>query len=196
MPRSFPATIGMPDPASSTPRDPETTYEAILAHALRYARRILPADEAFEIAHDVALQIFERAEPEPPTGQMLYLAIIRRRRDAWRATERRAVREGTYLERRTESPRWPDPEASIEARELRARIRQVVASMPPGMREVFLLVREQELTYKEAAARLGIGVATVHTQLSRAGALLRECVRAYHADDPSPRHKDRKANQR
>ena len=53
--------------------------------------------------------------------------------------------------------------------------------MPRAMRETFLLVRDEELSYKEAAARLGVSVGTVHTQLSRANALLRECIQRYQA---------------
>ena len=43
------------------------------------------------------------------------------------------------------------------------------------------LVRDEELSYKDAAARLGVAVGTVHTQLSRANALLRECIQRYQA---------------
>ncbi len=53
--------------------------------------------------------------------------------------------------------------------------------MPAGMRAVFILIREEELSYKEAAARLGLRVATVHTQIARASLLLKECVARYHA---------------
>jgi DNA-directed RNA polymerase specialized sigma24 family protein len=59
------------------------------------------------------------------------------------------------------------------------------------MRSVFVLVREEELSYKETAARLGITVGTVHTQLSRANALLRDAVANYQSDKPSA-HQSRK----
>jgi RNA polymerase sigma-70 factor (ECF subfamily) len=57
----------------------------------------------------------------------------------------------------------------LEIREFQERINAAVAGMPLGMRAVFVLIRDEELTYKEAAARLGISVKTVHTQICRAG---------------------------
>ena len=84
--------------------------------------------------------------------------------------------------RADDPPAWARPGADLEARELGDRIAQVVARMPRGMREAFLLVREERLSYREAAERLGVGVGTIHTQLARAGVLLRECVKAYHDD--------------
>ncbi len=76
------------------------------------------------------------------------------------------------------------PRRAVELHELQARVAATVAEMPSGMRQVLLLVRGEELSYKATAARLGITVGTVHTQFSRASALLRACVAQYHADAP------------
>jgi RNA polymerase sigma factor (sigma-70 family) len=166
-------------------------YEDVLVRAMQYAGRMVPRDHALEIAHDVAVELIRQPTAKPPGGPVVYLAVKRRLRDGMRAVERRAAREATYLTLQSEAtPVWALPGADLEARELGDRIAQVVGAMPPAMREVFLLVREEQLTYREAAARLGVGMGTVHTQLTRAGALLRECVRRYHADaprTPSPR---------
>ena len=117
---------------------------------------------------------------------MLYLRVTSRLRNLWRAARRRASLDRAYVEMQTRAvPAWANPGAELEARELRKRIEAVVAHMPDAMREVFILVREEELSYKETAERLGVSVGTVHTQLSRANALLRECVARYHADTRS-----------
>ncbi len=61
-------------------------------------------------------------------------------------------------------------------------IEDAVAEMPDAMRQAFLLVRVKQLSYKEAADRLGIGVGTVHTQLARASQRLRQVVDRYRTD--------------
>ncbi len=169
----------MDDPTSA--HDPRRTYEAILVRAMRYAERLVPRDQAFEIAHDVAIEML-RQTPDRVNGTLLYIRVTSRVRNLWRATQRRAALDRAYLEMRSSAmPAWAQPGADLEARELRERIEDVLAQMPSAMREAFLLVREEELSYKETAARLGITVGTVHTQLSRANALLRECVERYRA---------------
>jgi RNA polymerase sigma-70 factor (ECF subfamily) len=161
--------------------DQKRLYEEVLQRAFRYAERLAPREQAFEIAHDVAVEMLRRP-PERLSGTMLYLRVTSRLRNLWRANQRRAATDRAYLEMRSaRAPEWADPAAGVEADELRACIRNALDRMPPAMRETFLLVRDEELSYKEAAARLGVAVGTVHTQLSRANALLRECIQRYQA---------------
>jgi RNA polymerase sigma factor (sigma-70 family) len=163
----------------SVATDQRRLYEDVLQRAFRYAERLVPREQAFEIAHDVAVEMLRRP-PERMSGTMLYLRVTSRLRNLWRANQRRAATDRAYLEMRsTRTPAWADPAAGVEAEELRARIREALDGMPPAMRQTFLLVRDEELSYKEAAARLGVSVGTVHTQLSRANAVLRECIQRY-----------------
>jgi RNA polymerase sigma-70 factor (ECF subfamily) len=48
------------------------------------------------------------------------------------------------------------------------RYREIVATLPNRMREVFLLHRVDELGYKEIAAHLGISVRTVEWHIAEA----------------------------
>jgi RNA polymerase sigma-70 factor (ECF subfamily) len=168
------------DPISDRQR-----YEEALVRAMHFAERHLHRDQALEIAHDVATEMLALPAERVSTS-LIYVAVTSRLRNFWRSRERRASAEGTYQQMRsTVTQLWAAPEAELEIRELQERIQAAVARMPSGMREVFVLIRDEELTYKEAAARLGISVKTVHTQICRAGALLRQCVAEYHADAPS-----------
>ena len=161
--------------------DQRRLYEDVLQRAFRYAERLAPKEQAFEIAHDVAVEMLRRP-PERLSGTMLYLRVTSRLRNLWRASQRRAATDRAYLDMRSaRTPAWADPAAGVEADELRACIRDALDRMPPAMRQTFLLVRDEELSYKQAAARLGVSVGTVHTQLSRANALLRECIHRYQA---------------
>jgi RNA polymerase sigma-70 factor (ECF subfamily) len=160
-------------------RDPRRTYEEILVRAMQYAERLVPRDQAFEVAHEVAVELLNHP-PEQVNATLLYIRVTSRVRNVWRGSQRRAALDRAWVENRSSAmPAWAEPGADLEARELHQRIREVLMGMPPAMREAFLLVREEELSYKETAARLGISVGTVHTQLSRANALLRECVERY-----------------
>jgi RNA polymerase sigma factor (sigma-70 family) len=161
-------------------------YEDVVARAMTYALRLLPREEARELAHDVAVELVRSPDASALSGPVVYLAVTRRLRNAIRAARRRSTREQAYLQSNNGTPAWVRPDADLEARELRDRLRDAVAEMPASMREIFLLLREQEVSYKEVADRLGVSVGTVHTQLSRAAARLRECVRRYEAGEPSP----------
>jgi RNA polymerase sigma-70 factor (ECF subfamily) len=177
----FDVLMTAPARDQSLTADPKRIYEDILKRAFRYAERMVPREQAFEIAHDVAVEILRRPPPRL-SGTMLYLRVTSRLRNIWRASQRRASTDRAYLDMRSShTPSWADPAAGVEAEELRARIREALERMPRGMRETFLLVRDEELSYKEAAARLGVSVGTIHTQLSRANALLRECIQRYQA---------------
>jgi RNA polymerase sigma-70 factor (ECF subfamily) len=51
--------------------------------------------------------------------------------------------------------------------------------LPDRRREIFELSRYEYLTYQEIAARLGISIKTVETQMSRSLKHLRNRLRAY-----------------
>ena len=57
---------------------------------------------------------------------------------------------------------------AIELEEMRRRYREVVESLPPRMRQVFVLHRLEDLCYKEIAERLDISVRTVEWHISEA----------------------------
>src|SRR3954471_22776933 len=115
--------------------DQKRLYEDILQRAFRYAERLAPREQAFEIAHDVAVEMLRRP-PAKMSGTMLYLRVTSRLRNLWRASQRRAATDRAYLEMRsTRTPSWADPAAGIEAEELRSRVRDALDQMPPAMRE-------------------------------------------------------------
>jgi RNA polymerase sigma factor (sigma-70 family) len=180
----YPAVNPQPDHPQPE-ADARRRYEDALVRAMRFAERHLARDQALEIAHEVASEML-RLPSDRATGTLIYVAVTSRLRSFWRSTQRRAALEGAYHEMLSRTPTvWSDPGVHTEMGELRTRIQACVDAMPAGMRAVFILIREEELSYKEAAARLGLSVATVHTQIARASLLLRECVAQYRADAPS-----------
>jgi len=63
---------------------------------------------------------------------------------------------------------------TILEKELKIRIEKALTTLPDRMREVFLLSRRDELSYREIAATTSISEETVRTQIKRALKILRE----------------------
>ena len=61
----------------------------------------------------------------------------------------------------------------VREAELQAAINRAVASLPPRCREAFVLVRQQHLSYAEAADVMGVSVKAVEMNIVRAFAALR-----------------------
>ena len=71
----------------------------------------------------------------------------------------------------------PSVETALYVQDLDEVVQQALQSLAPRTREVFLLSREQELTYGQIADTLGISVKTVETLMGRALRALREQLR-------------------
>lgn len=67
-----------------------------------------------------------------------------------------------------------NPEYLAEMKEFETKLQKVIASMPDGSREVFLMNRLEDLKYREIAERLGISVKAVEKRMSKALQILRE----------------------
>jgi len=82
----------------------------------------------------------------------------------------------------TETAPEPDPEPAfhIEIAEMEdpqvKKIADALNLLPPKCKEVFLLVKLHGLSYKDAAATLGLSVKTIENQMGKAIKILRESV--------------------
>lgn len=66
------------------------------------------------------------------------------------------------------------PEDLLEYDELRVKYEEVLSILPENQREVFLMSRMEDLTYKEIAGRLDIGVKAIEKRMSLALHTLRK----------------------
>jgi RNA polymerase sigma-70 factor (ECF subfamily) len=175
----------MSDP--ETNREERQLYEMLVQQARRLARPHLIPSEAAELAHDLAVELIllrardPEAFAERSTPGHMYRAIVNRILNARRDKLRRRRREVMACAEEAGEPRaWSDPEWAMTSRELEQLLAWAVSRMPRRMRQVFLLIRDNGCTYREVAARMGTSPGTVHTQLSRALAILRDALRRYH----------------
>ncbi len=67
-----------------------------------------------------------------------------------------------------------NPEFIAEMAEFNEELQKVLAGIPEGSREVFLMNRIEDLKYREIAERLGISVKAVEKRMSKALQILRE----------------------
>lgn len=149
-------------------------YSRLADHA---ARLVASRDTAEDVVQEVFVAVWGRRERLPEGDKMpayLHRAVRNRALNQIRG-RKTAVR---WLER--EDPaQAADPVAltRLEDEELAGALREALDALSPRGREVFLLSREQGLSYPQIADTLGISVKTVETLMSRALKVLRERLR-------------------
>ena len=146
-------------------------------HAIvRYSFSILGDwDAAEDVAEEVFVRLWERRETWGLEGSVLgllfriarNLSVDEHRQDDIR--ERAATNSPAPLQ-------IPTPADYVDGKELHATISAAVAKLPQRRREVFVLVRQHGLSYREAADALGVAPQTVANHLSMALAELRETL--------------------
>jgi RNA polymerase sigma-70 factor (ECF subfamily) len=68
---------------------------------------------------------------------------------------------------------------TLELKELSRMVQQVVLELPEKCREIYLLSRQEQLSNKEIAEKLGLSVKTVENQMSIALRRIRRVVEAF-----------------
>ena len=65
------------------------------------------------------------------------------------------------------------PQFHMEEQEFGEKLNRILAKLPDGSREVFLMNRIEKIKYDEIAERLGISVKAVEKRMSKALSILR-----------------------
>ena len=146
----------------------------LFGRALRMAR-------SPELAHDLVQDTCERAirfeaQYQPGTNlrawvyQILFSVFVTRCR--------RGRRERNALGVLSSDPcAWTVPEAAASMQELSPPVAGALGELPKGFRDAVVLVDIEELSYKDAASRLGVPVGTVMSRLHRGRRLLAVALR-------------------
>ena len=143
-------------------------------HRFLSKRRFIESDIK-DVCQEVYLRLlrFERTEVvQNPLAYLFRVAAnvahdFRLRQAQWLPLE-----AGLLDEPSTE----PGPEQLLDAEHRSRRLAEVLASMPPLSRAVLVLHSQEELTYKEIAARLGVSHRIVKRAIARGYALARESL--------------------
>jgi RNA polymerase sigma-70 factor, ECF subfamily len=162
---------------------------------LRLAERLLgDVEEAKDAVQEVFLKAFRKAGDFRPRGQVytwLYRIAVNhclnrlRRRRLVRFARLGPTPAGTSGEPAAPELDPPDgapsPEDALAARRQWAATRRAIESLPVNQRAVLVLVRFEGLSYREAAAALGITEGAVESRLFRA-------MRRLETQDSAPSH--------
>lgn len=81
-----------------------------------------------------------------------------------------------YEDRTEPATDWADPIQQIEANDLESRLEKSILQLPESARAVFLLSRQQQMSYKEIAETLEISTSTVEKHMIKALSLLRKSL--------------------
>ena len=191
----LPFGVGIVGPSGIHGRTFARRIGAVTRLAERLAARHLDPASAREIAQDVAVAVWEQlardesfldgSRPIPP---IIYSMVRQRLIKRARSMSRQLTRESLHMEERSTSVRtWMDPLARLEEFDMAELNMRATSRLSRADREVLALCREEGLSYREIAERLGKSMSTVRQQMISAMAVYREECRAMGVAAPSPR---------
>lgn len=139
-------------------------YYALL---IRYAYNIIRDQESCnDLVQDVFVWFWEHREQHQMRSVKGYL-IMAVKYQVSNVIRKGKVRE-SYLLSALNSTNYTLNEESLELKELQAVIESFVQQLPEKCAEIFRLSREEQLSNKEIATKLGISEVTVAVQIKRA----------------------------
>ena len=142
-------------------------FEAYSEQLYLYAAGFLgDREEARDIVQDAFVYLWENRKKITYTGS-LYSYLLRSVKNSCidykmhEKVKEKYIREMEYLQDEAE-------EVSDNFEESYKRLQKVIDSLPPKCKEIFVLGCVEGYSYKEVAARLGVSVNTVKTQIKLA----------------------------
>ena len=158
-----------PEPSDATRDKVALLYRAHACGIRRRLRARLGSDEdAGELLHEA----FTRLLGARPTGQLrnpgAFLNRILHNLLIDRARRRSTRPAHVRIDDEADLAVAPDQSYAIELEQVHQRYTEILESLPPRMREVFLLHRVDGLGYKEIAERLDISIRTVEWHFAQA----------------------------
>lgn len=151
---------------------------------ISYARFYLPypSDESEDIVQEVFLKLWQQRYDlviQSSFSAYLYTAVRNRIRDYYRSSGRLSNLPIDDFIDAAEAPAQMMPDRQVIYKEVGTEIDRLIEQLPPGTRLVFLMNRNDNLTYAEIAQFLNISVNTVKTLMYRALKFLKENYRSF-----------------
>lgn len=159
-----------PTPSEAAdPRTIEIIYRTEAPRLLRYFRRRLRgADDPLDLVQEA----FARLVGSAPAGMLrnpeAYLQRIARNMLIDRSRKVSGKIAHVPISAGVEIPVPPDQSYAIEADDMKRLYRNAVEALPPRTRQVFLLHRVDELSYRAIAEDLGLSIRTVEWHIAEA----------------------------
>ena len=156
----------------------ELLFREWYSRLAEHAWRLLGERDAAEDAVQEVMVGLWRARDRLPEASILPGYLHRAVRN--RALNQLRARKGTMADPDGQMLPAVEPDAPrrLEEEQLASQLSAALTALPPRTREVFLLSREQGLTYAGISETLGISVKTVETLMGRAIRALREQLKS------------------
>ncbi len=159
----------------------EAIYKCYYPQLFHFLMRYIDSDSTIEdIIQNVFYKIWQNRTTIEPRGTLksyLY-ASVRNQALKQIASEKKYSR--AVSEAGEEScENGMDPESSYELEELQSAYQEAIQKLPERRRHIYLMNREDALTYNEIAGILKISVKTVETQMTRSLKFLATCLNKY-----------------
>lgn len=150
-------------------------YWEMLFH---YVMRVLhDKEDAMDVVQETFISLWQQRDD---LGEVQSLPAYLKAMARYKALKsiRSNLRKHDYLESLLEcfAQHEESPEGLMVANELRGIIDKEIEHLPAMMRRVFILSRQENLSYKEIAAKLTISDKTVKKQISNALKILRSKI--------------------
>ena len=132
-------------------------------------------DLSEDITQDVFMKLWDKREDVQQETVKSYLYTIANNMLLNKIRHDKVVM--SFAEKNKNQQEEQSPEFSLEEKEFKAELESVIGAMPEKQREVFLMNRIEEMTYKEIADRLELSVKAVEKRMHGALAHIREHIK-------------------
>lgn len=154
-------------------------YVELCRFAYRYVNSRAVAEE---LVQECFYRVWRQAGVAGPDDERITRAYLYRavRNQALNHLKHRRVEEAwETADRQREPDVAPSPDQTLDTAELGRAIREAVEQLPERCRAVFVLRRDQGMSYDEIATTLGLSEKTVENHMGRALRSLRERLKPY-----------------
>jgi len=155
-------------------------YVDLCEYVLRY---VGSAEAAEDLVQDLFLHLWDTRGPRDAVRLTRpYLYVAARNRALKYLRHRRVASAWIDRIEAADAPVADTPEDICLQRELNDAVHRALADLPARARSIFLLRRRDQLSYQEIAARVGVSLGTVKSQMWRATVRLKDALSPYLAE--------------
>ncbi|MDQ0641221.1 RNA polymerase sigma-70 factor (ECF subfamily) [Pedobacter sp. W3I1] len=150
-------------------------WEKMASYSIRLTKS---EDESADIVQEIFISLWRRKEDLVIKGSLAAYLIKSTRNLSLRYIERN-INVTDFVEKLAEfiSDKSQDIEENISFRELQEQIDKGVAKLPKKMQQIYLLSRDEQLSYREISEKLGISEGTVKKQISNSLKIISESLK-------------------
>ena len=158
----------------------ERLFESYYGLLCRYAYTVLRSkEEAEEVVQNLFVSLWQKRERIVISSSVKTYLYSATRNECLNKLKHLKVRNAYATEIRHTAPVSGNGIENLEAKELRAKVDDAIASLPEQCASVFKLSRFEQLSYAEIASKMQISVKTVEAHIGKALKRMREQLKDF-----------------